>query len=509
MTDTFADTWAAAVVEHADRPFLLFRAEDGAISQWTYGEFDDVVARAAGVLHEAGVRHGAPVHLVLRNCPGFVAIWLAVARLGAWMVPVDPASVARDIANQIRRVRPVVGVVAASRAATYRDGAEGSVPVVFELAEDASDVAAGGPVSGAESMAASSQADPADRLAVMFTSGSTSEPKGVVLTQANYANIAAAMAAITAQEPRHRWHVTLPLFHGNAQYYCFAPAIAVGASVGLSATFSASGWVPHARELGATHASLFAAPIRMILARHQADEPPLELEHVWFAQSLGAEHHQQFAALTGTHPRQLYGMTETGAIVCRDTANPPTHDVIGEPIPGRRIRVKDHRTGEPAAPGEPGQLWVLGTPGVDLFAGYLDDEATTAEVFRETPEGTWFATGDLVTSDAEGTLRFVGRIDDVIKVSGENVSLAEVEAAVAEAPGVLEAAVVAGRDEIRDTVPIAYVVARDTDAPPSTDELAEWALHNLAPAARPREWHLIDELPRSSVGKVRRFQLPS
>lgn len=91
----------------------------------------------------------------------------------------------------------------------------------------------------------------------------------------------------------------------------------------------------------------------------------------------------------------------------------------------RRIRVEDPATGKPAAPDEPGQLWVLGTPGVDLFAGYLDDETMTARVFRQTPDGTWFATGDLVTSDPDGTLRFVGRIDDVIKVSGENVSHAQ------------------------------------------------------------------------------------
>jgi crotonobetaine/carnitine-CoA ligase len=202
-------------------------------------------------------------------------------------------------------------------------------------------------------------------------------------------------------------------------------------------------------------------------------------------------------------------MTETGSIVCRDTSEPPTHDVIGEPIPGRAIRVENPDTGEPAATGEPGQLWILGRPGVDLFAGYLDDEATTARVFRETPDGTWFATGDLVTADAGGTLRFVGRVDDVIKVSGENVSLAEVEAAASEAPGVLEAAVVAKRDPVLDAVPIDYVVDRDAEASPSADELAEWATHNLTPAARPREWHLLDDLPRSSVGKVRRFQLPT
>ncbi|MFJ9005476.1 hypothetical protein [Streptomyces canus] len=94
-------------------------------------------------------------------------------------------------------------------------------------------------------------------------------------------------------------------------------------------------------------------------------------------------------------------------------------------------------------------------------------------------------------------------------MSGENVSLTEVEAAVAQAPGVLEAAVVGVSDPVRDTVPVAYVVARDPDEPPHTEDLDEWAVRNLAPAARPRAWHLIDELPRTSVGKVRRFRVGS
>ena len=499
---TFQETWDSAVRDHGDRTFLVFRAESGVRSEWTYAEFDAIVARTAGALHAGGAGRGSAVHVVLRNCPAFVALWLAAARLGAWVVPVDPESAARDIAGQVRRVAPAVAVCAAARAGAYREGAAGRVRTVLELAEDVSDVAAGGPLDGVP--AAPVAVEPPDRLAVLFTSGTTSVPKGVVLTQAAYATVAGVMARAAALESRHRWHVTLPLFHANAQYYCFAPAIAVGASVALSAVFSASGWVRHARELGVTHASLFAAPIRMILARCPEEEEPLHLEHVWFAQSLGAEHYARFAELAGVRPRQLYGMTETVAIVCADTSEPARHDVIGRPV-GRRIRIEPAGTGGPSD--APGELTVLGTPGVDLFAGYLDDEATTAKVFRETPEGTWFATGDLVSQGADGVLRFVGRVDDVIKVAGENVSLTEVEAAVAQAPGVLEAAVVARPDPVRDVVPVAYVVARDHAHPPTPAELDEWALRNLTPAARPRDWTLIDELPRTSVGKVRRFRL--
>ncbi|MGW5150480.1 class I adenylate-forming enzyme family protein [Rhodococcus koreensis] len=504
---TFDRLWADAVREHPDRLFLVFRAETGEMSEWTYAEFNAVVARTAGMLRNGGAGAEAPVHVALRNCPAFVAVWLAAARIGTWIVPVDPASAARDIANQVERVRPVLGITAASRAEVYREGADGVVPVVVALAEDATDVADGGPLSGVP-VGETAPSTPTDRLAVMFTSGTTSAPKGVILTQANYATVATTMARAVDLQARHRWHVTLPLFHANAQYYCIAPAIAVGASVALSAVFSASGWVPQARELGATHASLFAAPIRMILARCPEGEPPLALEHVWFAQNLGGDHYEQFARLAGTRPRQLYGMTETVAVVCADTHRPYRHDVIGSALPERRIRVEDRSNGDIAGPGVPGELSVLGTPGIDLFAGYLDDEATTMKSFRITDEGIWFNTGDLVSADSDGVLRFVGRVDDVIKVSGENVSLTEVEAAVAQAPGVLEVAVVALPDPVRDVVPVAYVVARDPANPPTAESLAHWASLNLTPAARPRKWHLIDELPRTSVGKIRRFRIP-
>jgi crotonobetaine/carnitine-CoA ligase len=153
-------------------------------------------------------------------------------------------------------------------------------------------------------------------------------------------------------------------------------------------------------------------------------------------------------------------------------------------------------------------IMLAGERGVDLFAEYLDDPATTARSFRTDDDGTtWFLTGDLARRTDGGALQFVGRADDVIKVAGENVSLTEVEAILAQAPGVLEVAVVARADEIRDQVPVAYVVARDRADPPTTADLAAWASGQLAPQARPREWHFIESLPRTSVGKVRRFKI--
>src|SRR5699024_3267734 len=219
-------------------------------------------------------------------------------------------------------------------------------------------------------------------------------------------------------------------------------------------------------------------------------------------------HFLEFAEICGTRPRQLYGMTETTAIVTANLGPDPAPDTIGTVVPGRVVELLDPVTGQPVPDGSPGVLTVLGERGRDLFLEYLDNDSANAKAFPRAEGSTsWFSTGDLVRQDPSGDYRFVGRIDDVVKVSGENVSLTEVEARIAQAPGVLEAAVVAVDDPVRDVVPVAYVVAREPTDPPTVEELAAWGEANLTPAARPRKWTLIDELPRTSVGKIRRFKL--
>ncbi len=505
---TFAELWERGVREYPQRTFLLFRDDNGNDAQWTYREFGDLVERVSNRLWTLGVRRGAAVHLCLRNSPAFLLVWFAVARLGGFMVPVDPASGPGDLANQVSRTQPVVGVAAADRADTYRAAVGTMVTRVIEVYEDARDTLPGSPLLGDPGGASAvTTVAGSDRLAIMFTSGTTSEPKGVVLNQANYGYLARTMASLAELTASHRWFVTLPLFHGNAQFYCVAPAVSVGASVALTSRFSASRWVRQARETRATHASLFAAPIRMILTRTSDDTEPANLHHVWYAQNLAANHYAEFARLVGARPRQLYGMTETTAVVTCDRGAVPVHDSIGTVVPGREIRLLNPDDPTRTAEGDTGVLALAGTRGVDLFEGYLDNDAVNAHAFLERDGQEWFRTGDLVRREHTGELRFVGRIDDVIKVAGENVSLTEIEAALAQAPGVLEAAVLAKADPVRDHVPVAYVVPRDPANPPRIAHLREWAEHNLTPRTCPREWHLLDELPRTSVGKIRRFKL--
>ena len=497
MTDwppvTFDAVWRRAVTDGPERVFLRFEGRGGDVTEWTYGEFDRVVEGAAMRLEDAGVRPSDAVHLALTNSPTFVAAWLAAIRLGAWIVPSDPMSTTAELTEHIARTTPVVGFCATERADTYRAVPADTLPsTVIDV--DESDVAL--PWLTPAEPEERSRPAVRDRAAVMFTSGTTGRPKGVEITQANYAFAGVTMAAASDLTADDRQLVVLPLFHANAQYYSFASAIAVGASVALMPAFSASRFVEQATVHAATCASLFAGPIRMILARsaaRPASAAPLRLRHCWFAQNLTPAQYETISAWLGCRPRQLYGMTETIPAVLTDERAEPRCDTMGYVTEGCIVDLQG------------GEIVVGGEPGVTLFAGYLDDADTTAASYRD----GWFLTGDRATRDERGRYTFDGRRSDVLKVSGENVSTVEVEQVLAAHPDVADVAVVGMPDDVRDEVPLAFVVPA-ADASPDADlqaALEAWCAERLGKAKRPRDYRFVDELPRTSVGKIKKYQL--
>ena len=485
---SFADVWARSVDQRSDSVFLVFERPDGGVDTWTYGQFDGAVSDVAAGLIQRGVTPGSSVHLALTNTPAFVALWLAANRLGAWIVPSDPMGKVPELADHIERTRPQAGFCATDRAGIYRQAAAVRPTMAITEVDEAS--------GSLDALIGAAKVDwpevaPRDRAAVMFTSGTTGRPKGVEITQANYAFCGQVMAERAKLAPDDRQLVVLPLFHANAQYYSFASAIWTGASVALMPAFSASGFLAQAARHQATCASLFAAPMRMILARGGPTNG-VGLRHCWYAQNIADDQYDTLAQWLGCRPRQLYGMTETIPAVLTEPADNPVPSSMGQVTPGCQVIVRD------------GEVLVGGEPRTTLFAGYLDDPDTAAASF--TADG-WFRTGDRAAVDADGRHYFDGRRSDVLKVAGENVSIVEVESVLASHPAVLEAAVVGAPDPVRDEVPVAFVVAADPASPPQAEELASWCQDRLAKSKQPRSFTLMDELPRTSVGKIRKFLL--
>jgi crotonobetaine/carnitine-CoA ligase len=502
----FAQVWQASVEEHGDRPFLSWLPEQDTPRAWTYAEFDALVAAASGSLARAGVRAGDRVHLVHPNGPAFVLTWLATLRLGAVLVAADPRATAPELAAQIRLAQPTVAVVTDANQLVY-DRARGLAvePARVVIACDPAATALGPDV--AVPVAAVSVADvpgPAP-AALLFTSGTTSAPKAVIVTQANYSQTGDIMASAAGVSRDSRWLVCLPMFHANAQYYCFAAAISRGAATCLLPRFSASRFVDSARMARATHASLFAAPIRMIVRATPAGTQPAQLSHCWYAQNLTPDEYSSLSGLLSCAPRQLYGMTETMAAVLTNPAHHPIADSMGQVTPGCQVRLLD-AAGNEVQPGTEGEVVVQGRPGIDISPGYWRNEPATEEAFT----GNGLRTGDYAHRDAAGYYYFRGRRSDILKVGGENVSTVEIESVLAGHPAIREVAVVGEPHEMLDEVPVAYVVLEPgLDQDSAVAELVAWVDSSLAPSKRPRAFHAVDSLPRTSVGKIRKVSLRS
>lgn len=460
----------------------------------TWGGLAGRVSATAGALHRLGVRAGDRFHVHLANCPDFYDLWFAAAALGAAIVPSNPLSTPDELAYLISHAGCTLSLTSADLLPVVEKAGATQVVDVGEAWIEPGDTAPG-----------PSPAQPSDVLGVLYTSGTTSRPKGVLITHAAYLHCGDVVAGHLRLRPDDRQLVVLPLFHGNAQYYSTMSALVTGASIALAPRFSASRWSEQAATLGATVASLFAAPIRMILAAQPtAHDAGHALRVALFAQNLTDAQLAEFERRFAVPLVQLYGMTET---VVPPTINPLYEQrrgaSIGRAVLGARLRIVDAE-GVDVAPGDAGELLVGGEPGRTLMAGYLDNPEATAS----TLVNGWLRTGDTVRADVDGYLHFVDRRKDMIKRAGENVASGEVERVVNDHPAVFESAAVGVPDAMRDEAIHVFVVLHE-GAAATEDELLAHCRERLAKFKVPDVVELVSELPRTSVGKVQKHLLRS
>jgi len=482
-----------------DEPFLIFAPFEGEPRRWTYGEFAADVVRVAGGLAGLGVARGQRVIVLLDNCPEALLVFFACAWLGAVCVPVNTASTPSELACFLARSKAVGIVTQPWLLAVARSAATSQWRVVTD--SDAASASSDDIPFAAlyRAPVSCNRVDSRSPASVLFTSGTTSRPKGVVWTHANVlwgAKMGALQEGLRSDDVHL---VFLPLFHVVALIWSILPTMWAGGCAVLQPKFSASRFWDAALEYRCTWASMVPF-CTAVLAKQPV--PQHHAFRCWGHAVYSTEHEKRFhVPLLG-----WWGMTEivTQGLV-GDPRFPQTHGSIGRPSVGYDVAILDER-GAPVPPGGTGELCVRGRRGVSLFLEYLDDEDATRRAFDA---HGYFRTGDRVALLEDGTIRFVDRLKDVIKVGGENVAAPEVERVIANIAGVQEVAVVAKRDPELGEVPVAFIRAGVSGEAANrlvVDVMAA-CRQQLAKFKVPRDVLFVDDFPRVAIGKIAKAEL--
>jgi crotonobetaine/carnitine-CoA ligase len=489
----------------ADETFVIFDDLDGGSTRLSFRELDAAANRTAHLLLDLGMRPGDRINLHLTNCLEFLYLWFGAAKAGIVIMPTNTQASADELQYLIDH--------SGSRLIFTQGEFESTAQVARRRCASVERLLLCADKDGSKEFGArlSEQPDappPAvprseDVVAIMYTSGTTAKPKGVLVTNASYIYAGETVAKAIRLSPTDRHLTVLPLFHGNAQYYSTMSALVTGASVALMARFSASRYFDQAIAYGCTVASLFAAPIRMILAQPRSEAHRRNaLRVVIFAQSVTQSQLEEWEERFDAPLLQLWGMTETmGPPLMNPVDFARNNMSVGFPVMGYEVALFDERGGA-VKPGEVGEIAVRGEPGWTLMEGYFNNPEATAKTIRN----GWLMSGDNARQDAKGYFHFVDRAKDMIKRSGENVAANEVEAVILDHDAVFDCAVIGVPDLVRDEAIVAVVVLREGKTLSDAD-IAEWCRQRLARFRVPGHVVFKDALPRTSVGKIQKHLL--
>lgn len=500
---TIGDLLDRAVSLHPKKTYLYFRGRE-----MSYRELREESLRAATLFHQLGIGRGDRVCLLLPNCPDFLYLWFGLSRLGAICVPMNTAykeeegatllndSEAKafvvhhtlvDIALEMSRRSPSVKELLV--VAEMGRGRAGFIDLVRELKKRP-------PLGEAP------QVTPQDLSMLVYTSGTTGKPKGVMVTHEMYVAAGQGFAAWLEATSEDLFFTCLPLHHGNAQYYSTMGSLALGASLILEERFSASRFRDQLRQSGATVVNFIGMMLPVLMKQPRRETGAPRGPRVFYGSpALAPEVLTEFE--TGFQTKVIigYGLTEScyGTIERLGERHRPRSSGLprwhSDPRFKNEVRIVNEED-IPLSACEVGEI-VLRNPA--LTPGYWRDPEQTAAVFR----AGWFHTGDLGWMDADGYLYFVDRKKDVIRRRGENISSLEVEEMVRRESRVLDCAVVGVPSELGEEEIKAYVVLRPGEEM-APEEIVYWCAERLAYFKVPRYIEFRKELPRTPSLRVRK-----
>lgn len=483
----------------AGHPFI----EYGALTV-SHAAFAAAVRRVANGLLASGITHGQRVLAFLPNCPEYLVVRFAVQRIGAVFVTCSSLYVDDEIRYQLEASGAVLAVTDVASAARMRAIAAtlDSVREVLPLEPgrmDASRVGVNGWLSS-QSDTLSLPFPDVDALSMlMYTSGTTARPKGVMFTHGNEIFSSLGIAHAFAYTRFERLLHYFPLYHINGGLALLGPLILRGATMVMAPKFSASNFSKTLVEERITMAAMNSTHIKMLLNQPPS---PYDNQHAvyraQFALPLDVERRQAFSErFGGITLVEAYGLTE-GMGICIacpiDALWKPGS--AGLPFPGYQMRLVND-AGEDVAVGESGQLLLQCQSRHGLTQGYFEDPQASAELLRD----GWLHTGDVGVCDEDGYFHFLEREKDMIKRSGFNVAAAEVERVLLGHASVREAAVVGIPDDLREEAIVAFVVAAG-DADADAEILRSHCAAQLAAYKVPEHVVTLETMPENFLGKV-------
>lgn len=504
----FADLLASRADDTHDA--IRFReSRDESTQTWSWAEYV-VACRARAALLEDLRVDGAPFHVgvLLDNVPEF-PMWLGAAALaGATLVGINPTRRGEELARDIRHTD--CGLIVTEPAhQPLLEGLDLGLPDdrILDVESDGFAMVVA-EHRGAPSVGLATDDD--TQFLLLFTSGTTGAPKACICSQGRLARAGVGLAGGFGLGAEDCAYLAMPLFHSNALFAGWAPAVVGGMTMALRRKFSASGFIEDVRDFGVTYFNYVGKPLAYVLATpEQPDDSDNPLKFV-FGNEAAERDVERFAERFGTFVVDNYGSTEGGAVVTRDPDQPPGS--LGRA--GEGIEVRDPETGEacPTArfdadgvllnPDEAiGEM--VSTTGASGFEGYYANDEANRERVRD---GVYW-TGDLAYIDADGFVYFAGRGFEWLRVDGENFAAAPVERILARHPDIGEVAVYAVPDEVVGDQVMAAVVAGPGgfDGGGLAAFLDDQA--DLGTKWAPRYVRVTDALPATSTNKVLKRQL--
>jgi acetyl-CoA synthetase len=495
------DAWAE---REPDRVALIGWGRDGKLTPTTYGDLSGQSDRLAEALAERGVERGDRVALLLPQSPETVIGHMAAYKLGAIAVPLAALFGADALEYRLKTAGAkalITNAAGLAKVRTIRDGLpELAVVLSIDGAEDdAEDLRS--TIDSANDQFAGADTAPDDAALMIFTSGTTGQPKGALHGHRVLAGHLPGFQFTYGHPvaPDRMWTPSDWAWAGGLLNALF-PSLFFGIPViyGPFAPFDPAMARQLIADAGVTFAFLPPTAIRML--RSAGGALPHGLRAIGSAgESLGRETYEWARANLDAPVNEFYGQTECNYVIGSAAALGVTKaGAIGRAIPGHAVAVLDEAGGM-AAPETAGEIAIRASD-PSLFLGYWNDPDASAAKLRN----GWLMTGDNGVMDADGYVRFVGRSDDIIISAGYRIGPAEVEDCLATHPAVAMAAVVGKPDALRSAIVKAYVTLKP-GAEPSAALAAELQQHvrqRLSAAEYPREVAFVDEVPLTTSGKV-------